>query len=305
MKNKWIRQVIFPLVAAIIWGTAFVFQSEGAEYVGPFTFNTMRCAMATVFLGLILFGRDVLAKRKPRADAQPAEPREVKTLLLGGGLCGAVLACASNLQQLGLGATSPGKAAFITALYVVLVPVAALFFGKRARPIVWIGVALAVAGLYFLCMNGTDFGSIYFGDVLALICAIAFAVHILLIERFAPNADGLKLSCVQFVVGGVIGCILMFIFEEPSWSALFEAAIPLLYAGVMSCGVAYTLQIIGQKYTESAMASLIMCMESVFAVIASAILLSDVMSARETIGCIIMFVAIALPNVYAMIQNRK
>ena len=225
--------------------------------------------------------------------------------MIYGIILGIVFCVASNFQQYSLLYSSPGKVAFITAIYIFFVPLFGLFLKKRVSLLTWLCIVLGGVGLYFLCMNGSDFGAINIGDVLALICAIAFAVHILLIERFTPNADGLKLSCAQFVVGGVIGCILMFIFEDPNWKSIFDAAIPLLYAGVMSCGVAYTLQIIGQKYTESAMASLIMCMESVFAVLASAILLSDVMSVRETVGCVIMFVAIALPNIVGVIQNRK
>ena len=292
MKNKWIRQVVFPLVAAIIWGTAFVFQSEGAEYVGPFTFNTMRCAMATVFLGLILFGRDVLAKRKPRADAQPAEPREVKTLLLGGGLCGAVLACASNLQQLGLGATSPGKAAFITALYVVLVPVAALFFGKRARPIVWIGVALAVAGLYFLCITGAM--RIETSDFFVFLCALCFTGHIMIIDRFSPRVNGVELSCVQFAVVTVISAAGMLLTEAPTWEAISACLWPLFYVGVFSGGVAYTLQILAQKNSNPTVVSLLLCLESVFAVLAAGVMTSDWPSGREWLGCALMLAAVVL-----------
>ena len=292
MKNKWIRQVVFPLVAAIIWGTAFVFQSEGAEYVGPFTFNTMRCAMATVFLGVILFGRDVLAKRKPRADAQPAEPREVKTLLLGGGLCGAVLACASNLQQLGLGATSPGKAAFITALYVVLVPVAALFFGKRARPIVWIGVALAVAGLYFLCITGAM--RIETSDFFVFLCALCFTGHIMIIDRFSPRVNGVELSCVQFAVVTVISAAGMLLTEAPTWEAISACLWPLFYVGVFSGGVAYTLQILAQKNSNPTVVSLLLCLESVFAVLAAGVMTSDWPSGREWLGCALMLAAVVL-----------
>jgi len=293
MKSKWIRQVVFPLVAAIIWGTAFVFQSEGAAYVGPFTFNTMRCAMATVFLGLILLGRDLWQKRKPRAaDDAPKDKRNVKALLLGGLLCGAMLACASNLQQLGLGATSPGKAAFITALYVVLVPVFGLFLGKRARPVVWIGVALAVAGLYFLCITGKM--SVERSDFFVFLCALCFAVHIMIIDRFSPHVNGVELSCVQFAVVTVVSAIGMLLTEAPTWAAISACLWPLFYVGVFSGGVAYTLQILAQKNANPTVVSLLLCLESVFAVLAEGLMMAQWPSVREWIGCGLMLAAVVL-----------
>ncbi|MBE6619822.1 MAG: DMT family transporter [Ruminococcaceae bacterium] len=293
MKSKWIRQVVFPLVAAIIWGTAFVFQSEGAAYVGPFTFNTMRCAMATVFLGLILLGRDLWQKRKPRAaDDAPKDKRNVKALLLGGLLCGAMLACASNLQQLGLGATSPGKAAFITALYVVLVPVFGLFLGKRARPVVWIGVALAVAGLYFLCITGKM--SVERSDFFVFLCALCFAVHIMIIDRFSPHVNGVELSCVQFAVVTVVSAIGMLLTEAPTWAAISACLWPLFYVGVFSGGVAYTLQILAQKNANPTVVSLLLCLESVFAVLAEGLMMAQWPSVREWIGCGLMLTAVVL-----------
>ena len=305
MERKQFKGAALLLVTALIWGVAFVAQTVGLETVGVFTFSGVRMLLGAVVLLPVILVRDCITAKKMTKEQLAERKRNDRKTMLYGVILGVVFCVASNFQQYSLLYSSPGKVAFITAIYIFFVPLFGLFLKKRILAITWICIILGMVGLYFLCMDGANFGSINLGDMLALICAIAFAVHILLIERFAPNADGLKLSCVQFVVGGVIGCILMFIFEEPSWGSLIEAAIPLLYAGVMSCGVAYTLQIIGQKYTESAMASLIMCMESVFAVIASAILLSDVMSTGETLGCVIMFAAIALPNIYAMIQNRK
>jgi drug/metabolite transporter (DMT)-like permease len=294
MDRKWIRQVVFPLVAAIIWGTAFVFQSEGAEHIGPFTFNTMRCAMATVFLGLILLGRDLLTKKKTGAPVNDkgTGKRDVKSLLLGGALCGAVLACASNLQQLGLGATSPGKAAFITALYVVLVPVAALFFGKRARPIVWVGVALAVAGLYFLCITGAM--RIETSDFFVFLCALCFTGHIMIIDRFSPRVNGVELSCVQFAVVTVISALGMLLTEAPTWEAISACLWPLFYVGVFSGGVAYTLQILAQKNSNPTVVSLLLCLESVFAVLAAGVMTSDWPSGREWLGCALMLAAVVL-----------
>lgn len=294
MKSKWIRQVVFPLLAAIIWGTAFVFQSEGAAYVGPFTFNTMRCAMATVFLGLILLGRDLLQKGRPRATADdaPKDKRNVKALLLGGLLCGAMLACASNLQQLGLGATSPGKAAFITALYVVLVPVFGLFLGKRARGVIWIGVVLAVAGLYFLCITGKM--SVDRSDFFVFLCALCFAVHIMIIDRFSPHVNGVELSCVQFAVVTVVSAIGMVLTEAPTWEAISACLWPLFYVGVFSGGVAYTLQILAQKNANPTVVSLLLCLESVFAVLAEGLMMAQWPSMREWIGCGLMLTAVVL-----------
>ncbi len=294
MKSKWIRQVVFPLLAAIIWGTAFVFQSEGAAYVGPFTFNTMRCALATVFLGLILLGRDLLQKRKPRTTAGdvPSDKRNGKALLLGGLLCGAMLACASNLQQLGLGATSPGKAAFITALYVVLVPVLGLFFGKRARGVVWIGVVLAVVGLYFLCLTGKM--SVEKSDFFVFLCALCFAVHIMIIDRFSPYVNGVELSCVQFAVVTVVSAVGMMLTEAPSWAAIAACLWPLFYVGVFSGGVAYTLQILAQKNSNPTVVSLLLCLESVFAVLAEGLMMAQWPSPREWVGCGLMLLAVVL-----------
>ena len=305
MERKQFKGAVLLLITALIWGVAFVAQTVGMESVGVFTFSGVRMLLGAVALLPVILIRDRITARNMTAEQITERRKNDKKTVQYGIILGVVFCVASNFQQYSLLYSAPGKVAFITAIYIFFVPLFGLFLKKRIPILTWICIALGLVGLYFLCMDGADFGAINFGDVLALICAIVFAVHILLIERFAPNADGLKLSCVQFLVGGAIGCVLMFIFEEPSWGAIFEAAIPLLYAGVMSCGIAYTLQIIGQKYTESAMASLIMCMESFFAVVASAILLSEVMSTRETIGCVIMFVAIALPNVYAMMQTRK
>ncbi|MBQ9761046.1 MAG: DMT family transporter [Clostridia bacterium] len=305
MERKQLRGAILLLLTAFIWGVAFVAQTVGLESVGVFTFSGVRMLLGAAALLPVILIRDRITARKMTVEQLTERKKNDKRTMLYGAILGVVFCVASNFQQYSLLSSSPGKVAFITAIYIFFVPLLGLFLGKRVPLLTWICIALGGVGLYFLCINPAELGAINHGDILALICSIAFAVHILLIERFAPNADGLKLSFVQFVVGGLIGCILMFIFEDPNWNAIIEAAIPLLYAGVMSCGVAYTLQIIGQKYTESALASLIMCMESVFAVLAAAILLSDVMSARETIGCVIMFVAIALPNVMGMIQNRR
>ena len=184
--------------------------------------------------------------------------------------------------------------AFITALYIVFVPLLGLFVKKRTPLLTWLCVLMGFAGLYFLCVDPKDMGEFNKGDLLAIGCAAVFALHILLIEKFTAGSDGLRLSAMQFLVGGTLSGIAMFIFEEPKLSGIFDAAVPLLYAGVMSCGVAYTLQIIGQKYTEATLASLLLCMESVFGVLCAAVILGERLTLREVIGCAIMFAAIIL-----------
>ncbi len=305
MNKKWIRQIVFPLLAAIIWGTAFVFQSEGAEYVGPFTFNTARCTMATLFLGLILLCRDLWKKRGRSASIanKPEEKRNIKALLIGGFLCGTVLAFASNLQQLGLGATSPGKAAFITALYVVLVPVFALFFGKKARVLVWIGVVLATAGLYFLCITGTM--TIEKSDFFVFLCALCFAAHIMIIDYFSPHVNGVELSFVQFAVVAIESAVGMLLVESPTWEALLACLWPLIYVGVFSGGVAYTLQILAQKNSNPTVVSLLLCLESVFAVLAAGVLTGQWLSSREWIGCALMLIAVVLAQLPEGMFKKK
>jgi drug/metabolite transporter (DMT)-like permease len=305
MKNKWIKQIAFPLLAALIWGTAFVFQSEAAVHIGPFTFNTMRGMLAFLSLGLILLGRDLWNKRKgnKQEESVPAEKRNIKALLIGGFLCGTVLAVAANLQQLGLGSTSPGKAAFITALYVVLVPVFSLFFGKKARVLVWIGVALATVGLYFLCITGTM--TIETSDFFVFLCAFCFAAHIIVIDRVSPHVNGVELSCLQFLVMAVESAVCMLIVESPTWEAMLACLWPLFHVGVFSSSVAYTLQIAGQKRVPSAAASLLMSLESVFAVIASWIVLGDALEVQQIIGCVLIFAAIVLSQIPLNFKKKR
>ena len=305
MKNKWIKQIAFPLLAALIWGTAFVFQSEAAVHIGPFTFNTMRGMLAFLSLGLILLGRDLWNKRKgnKQEESVPAEKRNIKALLIGGFLCGTVLAVAANLQQLGLGSTSPGKAAFITALYVVLVPVFSLFFGKKARVLVWIGVALATVGLYFLCITGTM--TIETSDFFVFLCAFCFAAHIIVIDRVSPHVNGVELSCFQFLVMAVESAVCMLIVESPTWEAMLACLWPLFYVGVFSSSVAYTLQILAQKNSNPTVVSLLLCLESVFAVLAAGVLTGQWMSSREWIGCVLMLLAVVLAQLPDGIFKKK
>ena len=286
MKKTDIKSSLFLFLAAFIWGVAFVAQSVGMDYVGPFTFNAVRSVIGGVALLPCIF---LLDKREAKARKKEEDP---KTLLTGGILCGVVLCIASNLQQIGINYTTVGKAGFITAMYIVLVPILGIFLKKKAGVKVWASVVLAVAGLYLLCMTETfSFGK---GDVLVLFCALMFAVHILIIDHFSPKVDGVKLSCIQFLVCGLLSAVPMFLFEKPEPGAVCSAWLPILYAGIFSCGVGYTLQVIGQKNMDSTVASLILSLESVISVLAGWVLLKQQLSGRELLGCVVMFAAIIL-----------
>ncbi len=295
MDKKIIRQAAFPLVAALIWGSAFVFQSKGAEYVGAFTFSAVRSAVAALFLGLFLLVRRLLTAGRSTVQMQQAtaEKKEWRWLLYGGLACGVMLTVATNLQQFGLTVgTTPGKAAFITALYVVLVPLCGLFFSRRVGLPIWIGVVLAVVGLYFLCIDGAL--RIEQGDLLVFLCALAFTCHILIIDRVSPHVDGIALSCVQFTVITVISGVAMFLFESPTWADILAAAWPIFYVGVFSGGVAYTLQILAQKGSNPTVVSLLLSLESVFAVLTEGLLQGQWPGTREWLGCILMLTAVVL-----------
>lgn len=295
MKYNQMRQVVFPILAAFIWGTAFVAQDLCADSIGAFAFNATRYFIAVLALLVVILISDKLKKNKPTLTAQEKKAAN-KQLWLGGLCCGAALAIASNFQQAGLVAgTDAGKAGFITALYVVLVPVFGLFFKRTVSLPTWIAVALSVVALYLLCIKG-DF-SLAPGDLLVLVCAVCFAVHILVIDHFTAYCDGVKLSCLQFLFAGIISTICMFIFEDVDFAAILSCALPLLYVGIFSCGVGYTLQILAQKDSNPTVVTILLSLESVFAVIAGAIILKQQMTVREYIGCAIMFAAVILAQI--------
>ena len=290
MKVNRIRQNILPVLAALIWGTAFVAQSVSADHVGPFTFNTARSAVAFLFLLILCLVRRTVQTQKGTAPVVSRQSR--KALAVGGLCCGIALTVASFLQQKGLETTTSGKAGFITALYIVIVPVLGLFLKKRAPGAIWISVALAVAGLYCLCVT-EDF-SIAPGDFYILLCAVCFSVHILVIDHFSGAVDGVALSCVQFFVVAVLSGIGMLATETPSWGAVLLCLGPILYVGIFSSGVAYTLQILAQKDSNPTVVSLLLSLESVFATLAGAVILKDKMSGREIFGCVLMLAAVVL-----------
>ena len=295
MKYNQMRQVVFPILAAFIWGTAFVAQDLCADSIGAFAFNATRYFIAVLALLVVILISDKVKKNKPTLTAQEKKAAN-KQLWLGGLCCGAALAIASNFQQAGLVAgTDAGKAGFITALYVVLVPVFGLFFKRKVSLPTWIAVVLSVVALYLLCIKG-DF-SLAPGDLLVLVCAVCFAVHILVIDHFTAYCDGVKLSCLQFLFAGIISTICMFIFEDVDFAAILSCALPLLYVGIFSCGVGYTLQILAQKDSNPTVVTILLSLESVFAVIAGAIILKQQMTVREYIGCAIMFAAVILGQI--------
>lgn len=295
MKYNQMRQVVFPILAAFIWGTAFVAQDLCADSIGAFAFNATRYFIAVLALLVVILISDKVKKNKPTLTAQEKKAAN-KQLWLGGLCCGAALAIASNFQQAGLVAgTDAGKAGFITALYVVLVPVFGLFFKRMVSLPTWIAVVLSVVALYLLCIKG-DF-SLAPGDLLVLVCAVCFAVHILVIDHFTAYCDGVKLSCLQFLFAGIISTICMFIFEDVDFAAILSCALPLLYVGIFSCGVGYTLQILAQKDSNPTVVTILLSLESVFAVIAGAIILKQQMTVREYIGCAIMFAAVILAQI--------
>lgn len=283
MKKNSIIHSFLLVMAAVIWGAAFVAQSAGMDYLGPFSFNGTRSflgALILVVLALILDAKN--GKKTNWTD---------KRLLMGGVACGIFLFMASSSQQIGIMSTSVGKSGFITALYIVLVPVISLFLKKRPGKFIWLSVLLAVIGLYFLCING-EF-KLQVGDLWLFACALLFSLQILAVDKFAPGLDVVKLSCYQFLVCGILSIVPM-IFEKPTAGALLDCWLPLAYAGFLSCGVAYTLQMVGQKHVEATLASLLMSLESVFSVLFGFILLHERLSARELIGCVIMFAAVIL-----------
>ena len=293
MKTGQMKNSLLLFLTAFIWGVAFVAQSVGGEAVGCFTFNGVRSLIGAAVLIPVIYFLDVQKKKELGEKKFLAQKGDKKTLLLGGICCGVMLCIASNFQQFGISFTTVGKAGFITAMYILIVPILGLFMKKRVGAKVWLGVVLATIGLYMLCMTSESF-SLSKGDFLVLICAGFFSLHILIIDYFSPKVDGVRMSCIQFFVCGVISTAIAFVFENPSLSAILSGWLPILYAGVLSCGVAYTLQIVGQKNMDPTVASLILSLESVFSVLAGWVILHQTLSMRELFGCVLMFLAIIL-----------
>ena len=302
MKRRQIRNSGLLALTALIWGVAFVAQSAGMEYVGPFTFNGVRSLLGAVTLLPLIFlrkGAKGVEKDRKKDKERTQERRELMT---GGILCGMVLCAASSLQQIGIMHTTVGKAGFITALYIVIVPVLGIFMKKRTGFLLWLGVGLAAAGLYFLCM--TENFTVNPGDLYVLLGALLFSAHILLIDCFSPRCDGIKLSCLQFFVCGILALIPALLWEKPEPAAVLSAWVPILYAGVLSCGAGYTLQVVGQKGLDPVRASLILSMESLFSVLAGWILLGQSLTLREITGCVLMAAAIVLAQISPAVHEN-
>ncbi len=309
--SKKLKGDLMLVLTAMVWGGSFVAQKSGMELIGPFAFNGIRTIIGGIVLIPLIMVLDRMKSKKQasapavKADAADSALSETdkkndqKLLITGSICCGLALLVAGMLQQIGMMYTTAGKAGFITALYVVLVPIFGRILGKKIRPLIWLCVLASAFGLYLLCMPASGgFGHINKGDLIVLACALCFAVHILLIDYFSPKVDGVRLSCLQFFIAGILCVILMFPldpvlgYDIPSLSQLLDAWIPIVYAGALSCGAGYTMQIVAQADTDPAVASMILCLESVFAVIAGMLILGESLSLREAAGCIIMFAAI-------------
>ena len=289
-KNNLIGSIMLT-VCAIVWGSSFVAQTTGAEYVGPFTFISLRSLLGSVSLLPVIAAMSAVRRKK---GEEASENKKGKKFFISGGIaCGVCLTFASVLQQLGIDkGTSPGKAGFITALYILLVPIFSIALKKKIRPLIWFCVALSLGGLYLLCVTEN---SVQPSDLYVLLCAACYAVHILIIDHVSPYVDGVKLSCMQFFVCGVLSAIPMLLTEELSLELLKGAALSIAYSGIMSSGVAYTLQILGQqRMNQPTVASMLMSLESVFAVLSGMLILSQVPTLKETAGCILMFAAIII-----------
>lgn len=287
-----IRNSLLLLLTATIWGVAFVAQSVSMDYIGAFTFNAVRCLIGSLTLLPVIW---LLDKKRPVEEKKKiSSSSDRRTLIIGGICCGVLLCLASNFQQFGIKYTTVGKAGFITACYIIIVPIIGIFLKKKCSPFIWIAVILSLSGLYLLCLTPGEGFAVGKGELLVLVCAFLFSLHILVIDHFSPLTDGVKMSCIQFLVAGILSGIPALLFENPTLTGLFAAKIPILYAGIMSCGVAYTLQIVGQKNMNPTIASLILSLESCISVIAGWLILGQSLSGREILGCVLMFVAIIL-----------
>lgn len=274
------------LGAAMIWGAAFVAQTVGMDYVGPFTFQATRSLLACLVLLPLMKLLD-----KKGFGRKPAAHDEKKLLYISGLICGILIFAACSLQQVGLLYTEAGKAGFLTSLYIILVPMMGLFFRKKVTPWIWAAVVLALAGLHLLCAADMSIGK---GELYVLLCAVAFAAHILVIDHVSSRVDGVRLSCIQFFVCGVLSLIVMFLTEAPSADSVMQCWLPIAYAGILSAGVGYTLQILGQAQTEPTVASLLMSLESVFSVLFGWLILHQSLTLSELLGCGLVFAGVIL-----------
>lgn len=301
MSNKSLRGSLLLLLGSMIWGAAFVAQRVGMDHVGPFTFNGIRMLLAW----LVMIPVTALMEHKNKNTPGYTAP-DPKDQRLSGVICGALLFIATSLQQMGLVSTTAGKAGFITALYVVLVPVAAWFlFRKNPGKVIWLGVLIAVGALWLLCMPADGGFVLQSGDLLVLGCAVCFTFQILCVDHYAARVSGVKLARDEFLVTGGLSMLIAVATEPISWEGVREALIPIFYAGIMSGAVGYTLQVLGQRDTDPTVASLLMCMEAVFAVLTGVLLIGEKMTVRETVGCVLMFCAVILAQLSPVISSIR
>lgn len=298
MNAVQLRNTLLLVLTALVWGCAFVAQSVGAEHVGAFTFLACRSWLAGVTL-LPVIALLRARQRRPESAAESPAPQSRRALLTGGIACGCFLFLASSAQQIGVASTTTAKAGFITAMYVIIVPILSLVLGRRVGKKIWLCVAMSVAGLYLLCIAGSL--SLSRGDAMVLLCALLFAGHIMTVDHFSPKMDGVQLSCIQFFTTAILATVCMFLFEHPTAAALQSALLPILYAGILSSGVGYTLQIVAQKGLNPTIASMAMSLESVFSALAGWVILGQGLTAREFSGCALMFASIIL----AQLPDRK
>ena len=307
VKTHKLRNTFFLFLTAMIWGAAFVAQSVSMDYIGPFTFICLRSVIGGLFLIPVIIVLDGIRKKSQNESADVVNSENIlhieteekqrlswknKQLIEGGIVCGIFLFFANCFQQTGIQYTTVGKAGFITTFYIIIVPLIGLFFKKYCGILTWISVVIALAGLYFLCI--TQKLTIQRGDALILCCSVLYAGQILAIDHYNPFVNGVKMSCIQFLTGGILGAVFMLLFENPSIAMILSAAGPILYTGIMSTGVGYTLQIVGQKGLNPTVAALILSLESVFSALSGYVFLHQVLTTRELIGCVLMFIAIVL-----------
>ncbi len=303
-KNKRIQSNLLLLLTALIWGSAFVFQGDAADHLGAFSFNAVRSLVAGVALLPVIYFMS--RARKARGESAPEHKQGGRKLLIAGGvLCGVVLTIASAFQQLGMQfGVNSGKAGFLTALYIIIVPVLGIPLKKRAHFTLWISVLLALVGLYFLCIK--DEFRIETRDLLVIACGFCYALHILVIDHFSPRVNSVKMSCIQFFVCGVLSALVaVFTKERTTGAQMLAAWLPILYVGLLSSGVGYTLQMVAQKNTSPAMASMLMSLEAVFAALAGWLLRGQALTVRELIGCAVMFAAILLAQAPDLLPVRQ
>lgn len=297
--SKQLKSNLLILLAAFIWGTAFLAQKDGGQ-IGTFTFNGIRFLIGGTFLLPVIYVLDRIRGRKADPENDQPDMRWNRNVFIGGICCGVVLFAASSLQQYGIMFTTIGKTGFITALYTLIVPVFSVILGKKVPKLTWLAAVIGLAGLYLLSMYGEAL-QISYGDRFIIGCAVGYAVQIMLIDHFAPMVDPVKLSCVQFLSLGVISLFFMFTFEDPTVDKIISVLPSILYAGVVSSGIAYTLQVVGQRHSEPTQAAIIMCMESVFSLLSGMIVLGERMAVHEYIGAALIFTAVIM----AQLPDRR